>query len=347
MNDLKIFNPFSGRRVKVRTPLGQSLLRNGQIEHIENPLTGHKVHVDGKMGKQILNKAISYSKFHYQNGGMLMDAIAKAYQSALVYTDPNMPIPDDLRLMRDGDVAKSDIGAGIICIFKTDDNLYVVYGLRFGKTAKLTVGGKVEIIDRTAMDTIVRELEEEFFHQLPLKNYILANKRAMSGGFEEDLNGNIKLKKWGPYFKFFALEIGYQIEELEQAVEIMNRNASLHFPVATFFGELEKLNPEEIKIQASELLQEFENNAGPDIIPLRPEVTSQLELLTRDPLSIPAQGGFAFAKKYVHDYTEYSAFDVIPFTEFIESNMEKFTGEKDDIDIAWNLFGLTLLRNVE
>lgn len=263
-------------------------------------------------------------------------------QVADAYTNPELAIPDELRTIFDPTaeqvIEKPSLGAGIIRVFQVDGEKYVIYGMRFGQAAKLSVGGSVEEQDKTVEHAIERELQEECFGQLPLVNITYAEQKMSAGGFQLE-DGKIVSKGWGPYLIFFAIETGYNLAQLKEAVELMNINAGLHFPVATFFNEIEKLGAEHVSAQAQSLLQAFEEvNGKNSIVPLNPNAEAMLVSLVKEPKMLPVEGGFGFAKKYVHDYTEYSEFNLVKFADFMGLQIKKFAEE--EIDLAYKLLGV-------
>ena len=237
------------------------------------------------------------------------------------YSDPMTLIPDELRTIFDPTAErieeKPSLGSGVIPGFIVDGVKYVIPGVRFDGTVKLSIGGSVERTDRTIHDAICREYDEEFFGQLPLTKFSYATEKLIAGGFQLQ-DGRIVSEGWGPYITFFALETGYNLGEIQAAVEIMNVNAHLHFPVATFFSKISKLEASEIHSNAQRLLQAFESAAVKgSITPLKPEAKEMLLKLVENPAALPIEGGFGdFAKKYVHDYTEYSEFKLVTLDEF-------------------------------
>lgn len=260
------------------------------------------------------------------------------------YSDPESVIPAKLRTIFDPKAEqieeKPSLGAGIIRAFQTNAETYVIYGMRFGKTAKLSIGGSVEATDQTIQDAICRELDEEFFGQLPLANIRYADEKLIAGGFQLQEDGKIASAGWGPYFTFFAIESGYNFDQLENAVRLMNINAGLHFPVATFFSEVKKLEASDIRFQAQSLLKAFEDVIEKQgVIPLKPEAKEMLERLVENPAALPSEGNFSdFARQYVHDYTEYSVFNLVPLTEFMGLAVKKFSENESEL-------ALKLLRN--
>jgi hypothetical protein len=244
------------------------------------------------------------------------------------YSNPETAIPEELRTIFDPTAEqikeKPSLGAGIVRAFRIEAETYVIYGMRFGKTAKISIGGSVEPNDQTIEGAICRELAEEFFGQLPLANIRYADEKLIAGGFHLQENGKVASEGWGPYLTFFAIELGYNFEQLENAVSFMNFNARLHFPVATFFSGIKGLQASDIQSQAQGLLLAFEDATGKQgIIPLKPETQNMLARLVENPYTLPDDGNFA--KKYVHDYTEYSEFHLVPLADFMGLRVKKFS----------------------
>lgn len=267
----------------------------------------------------------------------------KRLEVAQKYSDPETAIPDGLRTIFEPTIEpikeKSSLGAGIVRAFQTDAGIYNIYGMRFDKTAKISIGGSIEATDQTVQDAICRELDEEFFGQLPLADIRYANEKLIAGGFQLQEDGKIISAGWGPYLTFFAIESGYNLDQLENAVSLMNINAGLHFPVATFFNEIHELKASDIRSQAQSLLQAFEDvKAKQGIIPLKPEANEMLETLVENPSALPAESNFDdFAKKYVHAYTEYKEFNLVLLADFIGLGVKKFS--ENESRLALKLLG--------
>ena len=71
--DLKVVHPQTGRKVRVGGRLGHSLLRSGQVSHVENPATGRKVAIHSRLGRNILP----------QYGGDEIEALKKEVLDAI------------------------------------------------------------------------------------------------------------------------------------------------------------------------------------------------------------------------------------------------------------------------
>lgn len=249
----------------------------------------------------------------------------KRLEHAFAYNDPNAEIPLELRSIFDPQQDQQSerirthvsTGAGVMTAYCIDSQFYVVVGHRIsqmGTNPKLTTGGAVEEKDRTMMDTLVRERAEECFGQLPFAHTVFAPHKTISGGFEEQQDGKMISKGWGPYFTFFAVDDGYDLATLEQAVANMNANAAVHVPVANFFHNFEKMTKNEREEQAQILLASFENKPS-HIVPLKTEAADKLKQLTEDGTALLGGfNGFGFAKAHVHDYTEYASFTLTPLT---------------------------------
>ena len=126
------------------------------------------------------------------------------------YSDPKSSIPEKLRTIFDPTAEqieeKPSLGSGVIPGFIVDGVKYVILGVRFDGTVKLSIGGSVERTDRTIHDAICREYDEEFFGQLPLTKFSYATEKLIAGGFQLQ-DGRIVSEGWGPYITFLPLRL--------------------------------------------------------------------------------------------------------------------------------------------
>ncbi|MAP24674.1 MAG: hypothetical protein CMM87_03980 [Rickettsiales bacterium] len=272
----------------------------------------------------------------------------------------------------------SNPGIAVLRIFqdRESDNQYIIAGDRFGsKQLKASISGGIDPDkDQRLSDVYNRELKEEYFGYLPVKesrtltaNSTLSKARdfVVLGGFEtpemtvsvtamntilaeyedaavapltqiDPLSFQLTHAGWGPCFTWVELEVGYNIAELTQALKIMNQNADLHCPVANFYHRYESKAVAERQQGATDLLKVWttalEKDQEDKPIPLHEKVMQHLKEITENGDAALPDGfdtGFDFAKRYVHDYTEYKSFHLIPLDDwlrFIATKKKSGTG---------------------
>lgn len=131
---------------------------------------------------------------------------------------------------------------------------------------------------------------------------------------------------WGPCFTWMELETGYDIAELTQAVQIMNQNAALHCPVADFYHGYEDQSAAERQETARGLLAMWKGviekeSPGSQLVSLHETVSQHLKRVAENGEAALPDGidtEFEFAKHYVHDYTEYKSFYLIPLDNWLK-----------------------------
>ncbi len=240
------------------------------------------------------------------------------------------PIPDELRHVWNEELhsVPGTFGMSVLRIYRCSETgaKYLIAGDRFGMNSlKVTIGGQIDESDKTVQEAYERELTEEYFSQLPRdKTNVLeikSRKTHVTGGVEQTetrwfTNG------WGPCIGWIEVESEYKKTDLEKAISIMNENARLHFSVAEYFHALEEKSDQEKQSQAKELLENFKESPGAHIIPLLSEARAYLEGLSKNGSTpIPndsCKTGFNFAQTYVHTYTEYKSFKLVPLDEWME-----------------------------
>ena len=124
---------------------------------------------------------------------------------------------------------------------------------------------------------------------------------------------------WGPCFTWVELETGYNVAELTQALQIMNQNAALHCPVADFYHGYQRKSAAERQKTAKCLLAMWKSaiekeSPGSQLVHLHVDIIKHLQTTAEDGDAALPDGidsGFDFAKRYVHDYTEYKSFHLI------------------------------------
>jgi hypothetical protein len=286
---------------------------------------------------------------------------AKAHHEASHRQDPHTLIEDSLRSVWSArgnafDLVSGTFGVSILRLYKARDTgkVFVIAGDRFGLgKLKITISGQVEEEDQTLNQTYLRELQEELFGQLEEKEsqFLKLEGRLthVTGGVDAPgktesswltLGPPIwRTHGWGPCISWIRYETGYEHEELQQAVQIMNENANLHFPVAEYFHAFEKMGPEEKKQQARSLLTKFSEANQETTVSLSDKASSFLESLRENPeLPLPegsGKTGFEFAQKHVHDYTEYKSFHLISLKDWMAFMLEQLDGTVEEtVDIG-------------
>jgi hypothetical protein len=234
-------------------------------------------------------------------------------------------------------VLPAGISAGMIRVFSCEDSKkYVINCLRFDGKAKTSIGGAKEFVDNTFLDLITRELHEEYFNNVSLKDYRVHETTLVSGGKP--------FFNWTRYVTFFIEEKGYTKAELDRAVIQMNKNAELYTNLANYFGRFaENTTPEAdvCDIAKSLVLRitELEDDAA--VLPPHQTVKEMLKSLSSDKDALAQSeyknNGTKFAKKFLFDWTEFREFSVMELSRYMKESGEKFSEKADKI--MYKLFG--------
>lgn len=245
---------------------------------------------------------------------------------------------------------QSNPGISVMRIYRDphSNQKFVIGGDRFGSgQLKVTISGAIDLgSDRSVRQVYERELKEEFFGQLPLKETKEGKdgpKLEVTGGFQQTAEGGFTHCGWGPCFGWHEVEHGYSEKELRSAIDIMNQNADHHFPVTSFYHQFENLSHEEKKSAAAELLIKWKENPPEEtIVPLKTNVYQHLQQVAKEgqtPLPDGYQSGFVFAEKNIHDHTEYKSFHLIPVEDWMRFVQENFLEKREDGQEVYKLAG--------